>query len=89
MSTGTAKLTVAGLLAVALPALIYSHSLSPRATDSKYRAQPDFVDAWTSFPDEVAAFQATLNSSSELYTPVPLPVQYDGRYVIQVSIPDN
>ena len=34
----------------------------------------------------MAAFQATLNSSNELYTPVPFPVNYDGRYVIQVSI---
>ncbi|KAK9793447.1 hypothetical protein WJX73_007141 [Symbiochloris irregularis] len=82
---GTAKLTVAALLLVTLPALIYSHSLSPRATVSKYRACPDSVGAWTSFPDEVAAFQTTLDNSSELYTPAPFPVKYDGRFVIQTD----
>ena len=78
-------MTLAVLMTLALPALVYSHILSSYSTDSPFGAQPDKVSAWVGFEAEVAMFCATLDDSAPYYTPVPFPTVYGGAYGIEVT----
>lgn len=80
-----AKVTLAVLVTLALPALVYSHLLSSSSTMSTYRATPEGVSTWETFGAEVTAFCATLDDSNPCHDPVPFPKRAGGAVEIQVT----
>ncbi|KAK9829364.1 hypothetical protein WJX72_005416 [[Myrmecia] bisecta] len=77
--TGPRKLTLAGLLLVALPSMYYSHALSTTQTKSGYAAKPAQVLEWASFATDVATFHATLDDADEIYTTLATRTNLPGR----------
>ena len=69
--------TLAMLLALALPRLVYSHLLSSTPTDSSFRAELDQVSPWETFEEEVAGSCATLDNSIACHRPVAFPANAD------------
>ncbi len=76
--------TLAGLMALALPALVYSHMLSTCATDNVYRAKPYDLSSWETFETEVAAACAALLDSKACHQPVAFPARKGGAFKVQV-----
>ncbi|KAK9866711.1 hypothetical protein WJX84_010026 [Apatococcus fuscideae] len=80
---GVRMVTLAGLMALALPALVYSHMLSTCATDNVYRAKPYDLSSWETFETEVAAACAALLDSKACHQPVAFPARKGGAFEVQ------
>lgn len=65
--TGQELVTLAGLMMLALPPVVYSDDLSASLIDTRYAATPNAILPWTSFYSEVAAFQAGLDNDDARY----------------------
>lgn len=78
-------MTLAGLLTLVLPALVYSHVLSGSYTVSEYSAVPVSVSTWVGFNDSVNAFVASLDDTNARYDPVAFPTEEGGAYETEVT----
>lgn len=78
-------MTLAVLMTLTLPALVYSHALSPSSTDAKYMAKPNQVSTWKTFGEDVAAACADLDSSDACHRPMPFPAREDRAFLIEVT----
>lgn len=76
--------TLAGLIAVALPALVYTHMLSRASTDTSLSAMPEDVSGWQTFGTEVAAACDMLDDSTACHEVVPFPKRQAGAFTIRV-----
>ena len=76
---------LAVLVALALPALVYSHLLSTSSKDSRYMAKPDDISTWETFESAVAASCATLDNSDACHPHMPFPERRNGAFLIRVT----
>lgn len=76
--------TLAGLMAVALPALVYTYMLSGASTTTGLRAMPENVSSWETFGTEVAAACDMLDDSTACHEAAPFPKRQGGAFTIRV-----